>query len=107
MSVAEELISGFGWALWVQIVHMSKGTQKNHNPLNPIMHKGTIGFILTSDDLHEMTGVSGYYNIIGPNFIGLKFWITWCPLCGLVSFIYLFWIRILLFVIYDQINKNL
>ena len=61
MSVAKELIFGFGWALWVQIVHMSKGTQKNHNPLNPIMHDGTIGFILISDDSCEiiMTRVSG------------------------------------------------
>ena len=40
---------------------MSKGTQKNHNPLNPIMHDGTIGFILISDDSCEiiMTRVSG------------------------------------------------
>ena len=61
MFVANGLISGFGWALWVQIVHMSKGTQKNHNPLNPIMHDGIIGFILISDDSHEiiMTRVSG------------------------------------------------
>ena len=61
MSVAKELIFSFGWALWVLIVHMSKGTQKNHNPLNRIMHDGTIGFILISDDSCEiiMTGVSG------------------------------------------------
>ena len=61
MFVAEGLISGFSWALWVQIVHMSKGTQKNHTPLNPIMHDGTIGFILISDDSCEiiMTRVSG------------------------------------------------
>ena len=61
MFVAKGLIFGFGWALWVQIVHMPKGTQKNHTPLNPIMHDGTIGFILISDDSCEiiMTRVSG------------------------------------------------
>ena len=40
---------------------MSKGTQKNHNPLNRIMHDGTIRFILISDDSCEIiiTRVSG------------------------------------------------
>ena len=38
-----------------------KEPKKYHTPLNPIMHDGTIGFILISDDSIEiiMTRVSG------------------------------------------------
>ena len=42
-------------------VEPQKKKKKNHTPLNPIMHDGIIGFILISDDSHEiiMTRVSG------------------------------------------------
>ena len=48
-------------------MHMSRGTpkkkkkKKNHTPLYPIMHNGTIGFVLISDDSREiiMTRVNG------------------------------------------------